>query len=176
MMTGIPEPIERVIRAAMLDVEFYNEAEADPSLNRAAAVVVVLATALGGVGSAFATEVNIAAGAFAGAVTGVIGWLVWSAIALFIGRRLFAGTSDFGEMVRVIGFSYAPLAIGVIPWLGFVGAIWALVAAVIAIREGMDFSTPKAIATMVVGWVAWLTLTLVVQAVLDIEINGGWPL
>ncbi len=174
-MNGIPEPIERVIRAAMLDVEFYNEAEADPSLNRSAAIVVVLATALGGVGAAFATEVNIVAGAFAGAVTGVIGWLVWSAISLFIGSRL-GGTSDYGEMVRVIGFSYAPLAIGVIPWLGFVGAIWALVAAVIAIREGMDFSTPKAIATMAFGWGAWLVLSLVVQAVLDIEISGGWPL
>lgn len=175
MMTAIPEPIERVIRAAMLDVEFYNEAEADTSLNGAAAIVVVLASALGGVGAAFATEVNIIAGAFAGAITGLIGWLVWSAIALFIGSRL-GGTSDFGEMVRVIGFSYAPLAIGVVPWLGFVGAIWALVAAVIAIREGMDFSTSKAIATMAVGWGAWLVLTLVVQAVLDIEINGGWPL
>ena len=77
-------------------------------------------------------------GMLGGALTGVIGWLVWSAMSLVVGRYAFAGTSDYGEMLRVIGFAFAPLAIGIIPWLGFVGALWSLVAAVIAIREGVD--------------------------------------
>lgn len=160
----------------MLDVGFYNQIESDRTATFPALIVVIAATALSGVGSAIATEANIGAGALGGAVTGVVGWFVWSAIALLVGRGVFAGTADLGEMLRVIGFSYAPLMIGVVPWLGFVGAAWALVAAVIAIREGLDFSSPKAIVTMVIGWAAWLLLSVVVHAVIEVEIGGGWPL
>ncbi len=129
----------------MLDVGFYNEVERDTRATLPAGIVVVIATGLGGIGSAIATEANLVLGMLGGALTGVIGWVVWSAIALLVGRGIFGGTADLGEMVRVIGFAYTPLAIGFIPWLGFVGAMWKLVAAVIAIREGLDFSTGKAV-------------------------------
>ena len=159
----------------MLDVGFYNEIEHDRSATLPALIVVVVATGLGGIGSAIAAESNVVVGSIGGAVTGVIGWIVWSAIALQVGRRAFGGTADLGEMLRVIGFAFAPLAIGVIPWLGFIGALWTLVAAVIAIREGLDFSTGNAVVTMAAGWAVWLLLSLAVQAVIDVQIGAGWP-
>ena len=165
-----------VIRAAMLDVEFYDHVEHDRSATLPAFIVVVIATASSGLGAAIATEANIALGTLGGAVTGVIGWLVWSGVSLLVGRHAFSGTADYGEMIRVIGFAYAPLAIGVVPWLGFIGALWSLVAAVIAIREGLDFSTLRAVVTMVAGWVAWLVLSVAVQTVIEIQIGAGWPL
>lgn len=159
----------------MLDVGFYNEVEHDRSATVLALLVVIVATGLSGIGSAIAAESNVVLGSIGGAATGVIGWIVWSAIALQVGRRAFGGTADLGEMLRVIGFAFAPLAIGVIPWLGFVGALWTLVAAVIAIREGLDFSTGNAVVTMVAGWAVWLLLSLAVQAVIDVQIGAGWP-
>jgi hypothetical protein len=55
----------------------------------------------------------------------------------------------------VLGFAQSPRVIGIIPLLGPVGSVWALVASVIAIREGQEFNTPRAIATAIVGWSAW---------------------
>lgn len=168
--------LRNIVRAAMLDVDLYNRAEQDRSLGTQALAVVIVANVLSGIGSAIATDTSILVGGAIGAGTGVVGWLLWSLIAMAVGTRLLGGTSDFGEMRRVIGFAYAPLAIGVIPWLGFVGAVWALVAAVIAIREGMEFSTQRAIATMAVGWVSWLVLSVIVQAILGFSIAPSWPL
>ena len=175
----LPSIIENPVRAALLDVDFYNRAEVDTSLNVQATVVVVVANGLAGVGSAIAAE-STSAGAFGiamalGILTGVVGWLVWSFVANFVGTRVFHGTSDFGQMRRVIGFAYTPLAIGVIPWLGLIGAIWVLLAAVIAIREGMDFSTKRSVATMVTGWGAWMLTTLVINYVLDWNMRSSWP-
>jgi hypothetical protein len=170
-----PPFIRRYVQAALLDVDLYNEVEADATLNRQAAAVVAIATALTGLGSVAAMEVNVFVGIVTGVVTGLMGWLVWSAISLIVGTRLFSGTSDYGEMLRVIGFAYAPLAIGVIPWLGFIGALWSLVAAVIAVREGLDFSTGRAVVTMATGWGLWLLLAVAVQAAIGFELAGDWP-
>lgn len=163
----------------MLDVDFYNRAEVDTSLNLQAGIVVVVANAMAGFGASVATEANgrsdIVLAMVLGSFSGVVGWLLWSFVANFVGTRMFSGTSDFGQMRRVIGFAYAPLAIGVIPWLGFIGAGWVLLAAVVAIREGMDFSTKRSIATMAIGWGAWFLTTLALNVFLDLDMRAGWP-
>jgi hypothetical protein len=175
----IPAIIENAVSASMLDVDLYNRVEDDTSLNTQAAVVVVVANSLAGVGSAIAaeaasaTEIGIAI--LLGALSGIVGWLVWSAVATLVGTRIFHGTSDFGEMRRVIGFAYAPLAVGVVPWLGFIGAAWVLLAAVVAIREGMDFSTKRSIATMITGWGAWMVTTLAINIALGWDVRSSWP-
>jgi hypothetical protein len=175
----LPSIIENTVRAALLDVDFYNRAEGDTSLNTQAAIVVIVANGLAGIGAAIATESTSARDlgvAVALAIaSGVVGWLVWSAVAEFVGTRIFKGTSDFGEMRRVIGFAYAPLAIGIVPWLGFIGAAWVLLAAVVAIREGMDFSTKRSVATMITGWGAWMLVTLGINVLLDWDMRASWP-
>jgi hypothetical protein len=176
---NLPSIVENPVRAAMLDVDFYNRAEVDTSLNGPAAVVVIVASGLAGVGASIAAEatsaLDMSIAVALGVLSGVMGWLVWSLVANLVGTRIFKGSSDFGQMRRVIGFAYAPLAIGVVPWLGFIGAAWVLLAAVIAIREGMDFSTKRSVATMVIGWGAWVLATLVINIVLDWDMRAGWP-
>jgi hypothetical protein len=175
----LPSIIENPVRAAMLDVDFYNRAEADTSLNVQAGIVVIVASGLAGIGATIAVEStstgDIVTAMALGVLSGVVGWLVWAAVATLVGTRIFHGTSDFGEMRRVIGFAYAPLAIGVIPWLGFIGAAWVLLAAVVAIREGMDFSTKRSVATMVIGWGAWVLVSLAINVFLDWDMRSGWP-
>jgi hypothetical protein len=175
----LPSIIENPVRAAMLDVDFYNRAEADTSLNVQAGIVVIVASGLAGIGATIAVEStstgDIVTAMALGVLSGVVGWLVWAAVATLVGTRIFHGTSDFGEMRRVIGFAYAPLAIGIVPWLGFIGAAWVLLAAVVAIREGMDFSTKRSVATMVIGWGAWVLVSLAINVFLDWDMRSGWP-
>ena len=175
----IPSIIENPVRAALLDVDFYNRAEVDTSLNVLAAIVVVVANGLAGIGSAIAIEAtsakDIGIAMALGVLSGVVGWLIWSGVANLVGTKIFHGTSDFGQMRRVIGFAYAPLAIGVVPWLGIIGAIWVLLAAVVAIREGMDFSTKRSVATMAIGWGAWALTAVAINVVLDWNLSASWP-
>lgn len=169
--TSLPK---NVVAAASLDTDFYNRAEVDTHLDLQALTVVVVANGLAGVGSSIATDANILIGVGLGIVSGVVGWLIWSLVAMWVGTRVLKGSSDFGQMRRVIGFAYAPLAIGVIPWLGVIGALWVLVASVIAIREGMNFSTKRSIATMAIGWGAWFGTSLVINGLLGLEMRTGF--
>ena len=78
-----------------------------------------------------------------------------------IGDKVFGGTATWGELLRTIGFAHAPgvlLVFGFVPLLGGFLAIavylWILWAAVIAVRQALDFSTTKAVATGLLGWLA----------------------
>ena len=152
---------DRMIRAAKLDVELYEEVEADQGAMREAMTVVVLSAVAAGIG-------NVANGGLQGIISGTIGalvgWYVWAFLTYFIGTRLLAepGTSaDHGELLRTIGFSSAPGLIrvfGIIPGLApivfTVASGWMLVAMVIAVRQALDYqSTWRALGVCVIGWV-----------------------
>ncbi|MEA3501464.1 MAG: YIP1 family protein [Actinomycetota bacterium] len=183
--------IRNMIRAGALDIEFYNHAERATSLTRQAFVVVVVANGLAAVGSWIGYENTqdmlggdiwnsirgwLGIGRFpmpseggifvmvgVGILLAIVGWVVWAVITSLIGTKVFKGTTDVGEMLRVLGFAQAPRVIGVIPFLGPVAAVWVLVASVVAIREGLDFSTGRAIGTAIGGWLVWIILQQVVS-------------
>jgi len=174
----------RAMRAAMLDVNFYNEAEADTSLNQEALMVVVLVSVAAGIGSFLAGviggSIGVAlVGLIVAVVMGVLGYYIWAYITYFVGTSLFGGTSDPGEMLRVLGYASGPRVLSIlsfIPCVGalvsLVGGIWSLVAGVIGIREAMDFDTIKAIITVIIGWVIVLIITFVVLAVFGVGAAG----
>jgi hypothetical protein len=167
--------IRNVMRVMLLDVDFFRDAATDKSLNVQAALVVVVASGMAGVGSAVAADVQVGASILVGIISGVIGWLLWSGVSFAIGTRVFGGDSDFTEMLRVIGFAFAPLAFGIVPYLGFPAAAWMLLASVIAVREGLDIPTPKALITMAAGWVLWFGTTIAITALLDFRLDAMWP-
>jgi hypothetical protein len=104
------------------------------------------------------TEGGVVVVVVVGVISAVVGWFVWAVTTAFIGTRIFNGTTDVGEMLRVLGFAQAPRVIGVIPFLGPVAAVWVLVASVVAIREGLDLATGRAVGTAIGGWLVWLIL------------------
>ena len=94
-----------------------------------------------------------------------IGWVVWSSTAYWIGTRLFHGTATPGELLRTLGFAQTPDVLGLlsfIPLAGglavFVGGLWALAAGIVAIRQGLDVTTGKAVVTAIVGWLIWMVV------------------
>ena len=166
--------LSRMIRAAKLEVDLYEEVEADTTATSQAITVVILVAIANGIGAAISFFVfgrgigGLFRGLFLGPILSMIGYFIWAFLTYFIGVNVFGGTADYGEMLRTIGFAYTPNILGIfafIPCLGglisFVGAIWALVAGVIAVRQALDFDTAKAIMTCIIGWIVSLILTVV---------------
>lgn len=159
--------IENAIRAARLDVAFYNAVEEDTRLTGQAGLLVAVVSLLSAIGTWFLVDGNLLGLTVSIVVGGLVTWVIWSFVADLVGRKLFGGTSDLGQMLRVIGYAHAPLALGIVPGIGsVVGAIWMLVAAVVAIREGHDFTTGKAVGTVIVGWLLVVVVRAVVFAIL----------
>ena len=147
----------RMKSAALLDVNTYEEVEADRTATRQAAGVVALVALAQGIG-ALGTG---GAGILLGIASAVLGWVVWAGITYLIGDKLFGGTATWGELLRTLGFAQSPgvlYVLGIVPLLGgvirFAVGIWILIAGIIAIRQALDFSTGKAVLTAVLGWLA----------------------
>ncbi len=153
--------LQNMIRAARLDKDFYNTVEHDQTYTPQAGAVVVVAYGLSGIGLWLGPAEGLFRSVIGSLIGGLVGWLVWAFLTNVIGGAL-GGTADFGEMLRVLGFAQAPIAIGVIPFLSFIGLIWMFVAAVIAVREGLDFTIGKAVGTLVLGWLVLVVIQTVI--------------
>lgn len=164
---------ERMIRAAKLDLDLYEEVEADGEATPQALLVVVIVSVATGLGSGLAAAAagrpDLVLGSLVGGVlVALVGWAIWSYVTYWIGTRLFGGTATYGELLRTIGFAYSPGVLRVfifIPWLGglvaLAASLWSLVAGVIAVRQALDFTTGKAIATVIVGWLVMVAITVI---------------
>jgi hypothetical protein len=149
--------VDRMKGAALLDVNTYEEVEADHTATTQAAgvvAIVAVAQAIGGAGAG-------AQGVILGVIGAVVGWLLWAGITYIIGDKFMGGTATWGELLRTLGFAQSPgvlFVLGIIPLLGgliqFAVSIWVLIAGIIAIRQALDFGTGKAILTAVIGWLA----------------------
>ena len=152
---------DRMIRAAKLDVNLYEEVEADKSAMGQAMGVVVLSSVAAGVASFSITGIS---GIVIGTISALIGWYVWAFITYVSGTKLLPEpqtSADHGELLRTIGFSSSPGVIrilGIIPGLyllvSFVASVWMLVAMIIAVRQALDYkSTLRAVGVCLIGWV-----------------------
>ena len=174
--------IDRMIRATKLDVEFYNEAEQDTSLNQEALLIVIIVSLAGGIGSLLggliSREIGIGMALLSAVVTivlGIVSYYIWAYVTLFVGNQFFGGDADAGQMLRTLGYAHTPRLLSLlsfIPCVGFLftlaGAILSLIAAVVAIREALDLDTGKAILTAIIGWVIILVISLIIGMVLGI--------
>jgi hypothetical protein len=76
---------DRVIRAAKLDAQLYEEVEADQEAMGQAMAVVVLSAVAAGIGSLGSGGLL---GIVVGTIAALVGWLVWAFLTYFIGTRL----------------------------------------------------------------------------------------
>ena len=155
--------LNRILGVFKLDVKTFEEIEHDTSLTLPAAIIVLLVSLVSGIGNGLFNGFihQSFMGGFFGSLIGVLlGWLLWSVVTWFVGTRFFKGEADLGQMLRVIGFAYAPMILSIIPCVGgLIGIIWAIAAGFIAIRQGLDLDDMKAFFTVVVGALAYILLT-----------------
>lgn len=157
--------IERIIGVLKLDVATYEEIEHDENALTQAAIIVAVVAFLSAIGSGIGASMG--GGGFflsfiATLVWTFISWFIWAAVTYFIGTTLFDGRASLNEMLRVLGFAQAPLVLGVIPCLGIVGMIWALVTGFVAVRQGLDIDNTKTAITVVIGWAIVFVGTLII--------------
>ena len=162
--------INRIIGVLKLDVNTYEEIEADENATTQAAIVVAVVAIIGGlIGGGISAAMG---GSFLGSflnqlLTAFIGWFVWSAVTYFVGTSLFGGKATMGQMLRVLGFAQAPGILGIIPVCGsFIGWLWTLVCTFIAIRQGLDLDNGKALMTAGVAFVAVIIVGFIIGAIL----------
>ena len=160
--------VERMIGAARLDTNTYEEVEADRGATGQALGVVVLASVASGIGMGQGLR-----GLVIGTVLSLIGWAIWAWLIYFIGTRWLPEpdtNADAGQLLRTVGFATSPgvlRVLGIVPLLGelvfVVTAIWTLIAVVVAVRQALDYrSTGRAVGVCIIGWLVQLAFLVVV--------------
>ena len=174
----MPSIQDRMIRAAKLDAQLYEEVEADQGAMGQATAVVILSAVAAGIG-------NFSQGGIGGilvlSVAALVSWYFWAFLVYMIGTRLLpepATRADLGELLRTLGFASAPgliRVLGIVP--GFtqlvfmVAGLWMLIAMVIAVRQALDYeSTLRAVGVCLIGWIAQAFLLGIVFSMV-----GGAP-
>jgi hypothetical protein len=164
---------ERMIGAARLDAATYEEVEADTTATGQAALVVVISSLCIAIGAQLQAGVG---GVVAVTVLRLVAWWTWALVAWLIGTRLLPGPAteaDLGQLLRTVGFASAPgvaAILGVVPGLqgvvDIVVSLWMLATMVVAVRQALDYdSTARAIAVVVVGFLAYLLIAVVLTTV-----------
>src|SRR3989338_3171897 len=164
---------DRMLRAAKLDPQLYEEVEADTTAMNQAMPTVVLSSVAAGIGSMGMIERPNLLLSTLGAL---IGWYIWAFMTYWIGTKLLPEKdtkAEYSQLLRTIGFSSAPgilRVLGVVPFLTnlvfMVAGIWMLVAMIIAVRQALDYqSTARAVGVCAIGWIiqmlfAWILLAL----------------
>ena len=150
----------------MLDVKTFEEIESDTNANLQAFLVVVGASVAAGVGAGVRLGVT---GLLRETFGALIGWVMWAAVTWVIGSKLLPEPqtrTDMGELLRVIGYAYAPNLFGFFAFIPALGvgvstlvAFWLLAATILAVRQALDYvSTWRAAAVVLIGWLIFVVI------------------
>ena len=160
---------EKLYKAITLNVEFYESVEADKSLTRQAMMTVALVAIVQGfVVAGITAPIALAQGVLGS----IVRWFIWAFFIAFVGTKILPEPeteSNTGELLRTLGFAYAPGLLIVFKFLPIIGifidplvVILQLAAMTVAVRQALDFtSTVRAVGVCIVAFVVMLiTLTL----------------
>ena len=152
----------RFIGALVLDASAFEEIEANRHAAMQSVVVVMLVCVAGGVAALGLGLVGLS-GFAAGTIISLGAWLVWAVVMTTLGTLGMPEpqtNSNLPELLRVLGFASAPgvfIALaamrGVAPVVMMMVMAWTIAAAVIAVRQALDYrSTGRALVVCVASW------------------------
>jgi hypothetical protein len=150
----------RVLGSARLDIQSYEEVEADKRANWQALAVVIASS----IAAALGTGIRDVGSTLSLLLVAIVSWIIWVLLTLLIGTQLLPGRetqADFGQVLRTTGFSASPGILrifGLLPGIGryiFIAVtIWMLFSFVVAVRQALDYeSTGRALAVCLLGWI-----------------------
>ena len=120
---------DRMLGAAKLDVDTYEEVEHDQTATGQAMGVVIISSLAAGIGSVGGG----ASGLIAGTIGALVGWFIWAALTFLIGTKVLPEPqtkADLGELLRTIGFSASPGVLRIFGMIPLLGGLIALAASV----------------------------------------------
>lgn len=176
--------LERMVRAAKLDANLYEEVEADTEAITQSLMVVLLISVIYGILSL------ASGGGFMGLVFGsllsVILWFIWVYVVFAVGTRVFPESqtrSDIGEVMRTTGFAGSPRILAIFglvlnpslsAFLSLILTVWTFAAMVVAVRQAMDYEsenrflrftnngTERALLVCAVSWIILIVVFMVI--------------
>ena len=109
-------------RLIRLDLTVFDEVRSDPAATPGAIVVVFLASVLAGIGSwlwAVQTDGVSADEVFVkslviGSILQTLVWFIWVYLVFQVLARAYGARTDFYELIRSMGFAFAPVAMSVL--------------------------------------------------------------
>jgi hypothetical protein len=158
--------LDRIMRAARLDKRLYTEVFFDSAATGDAVLLVTgiyaaiyLALVIG------SNLVGFSVVAFIGIMlSGLIGWLIVSGGLWLAGTKIFDGSSRGSTVIRLTGFSHAPLTLLVAaPFVGSIltdvvvaaALIWFVAAIASAAQVLFDFDTRKSLGSALLAVALW---------------------
>jgi hypothetical protein len=168
--------MRRLMGVLMLEASAYEEIEAHRTAGMQSVLVVLAVTAAGGIAGMGLGVIGVP-GFVTGAVIALGGWLVWVSLIATLGTTTFAEPqtkSDARELLRTLGFAAAPGVFLVFaamraaaPFVFVLVSLWMIAAAVIAVRQALDFrSVTRAIAVCGLSWALSLGLVVLIAGML----------
>lgn len=165
---------DRMIRAAKLDVNLYEEVESDTDATLQAMGIVALSSIAAGIGTFDEGGVS---GILIGTAGALIGWIIWAALTYIIGTKILPEPqtkATLTELMRTIGFSSSPgliRVLGIIPGVTgivmFAASVWMLIAMVVAVRQALDYrSTLRAVGVCVIGWLIQMAVLVLLISII----------
>jgi hypothetical protein len=167
--------VARVRRLAMLDTTVFDEVRMDRAATVPAIVVAVGSILLFGIGgwlwwifngydsSGLPSSGDIfVKSTIIGTILGVLFWAAWVGITYVLLSQVFRARVDLNDLIRVMGFAAAPLALGLllfVPVLELAIGVTALALAfgttVIAVQSATDAPAGKVLAATAGGFLLW---------------------
>jgi hypothetical protein len=169
--------LNRMMRAARMDSSLYEEMETDEDAAGHAVMIALLAGVATGIGTGLAGLIGGAGllwllwGLLSGFFASIVGWFAWVLLTYLSGTTFLRGPekTSMAELTRTLGFANSPgvlrllLFIPMIGWIVIIlTGIWTLASGVIAVRQTLDYTSGKAAATCILGWLVYMAILCLV--------------
>jgi hypothetical protein len=159
----------RLPRVLKLEGPVHGEIAADTKATTQAIVVTAVAALIASLTSADGDFITRLIGAI---ILAPIGLFIWSGIAFLLGK-MFGGTADYISLVRPIGYSAAPYALGIVPVIGqLVGVVYSALIQVKIHQEVNGLAQGAAIAVVVIPLAVLIGLSFIL-ALLGLALLAG---
>ena len=169
--------INRIIGVLTLNVNTYEEIEADKNATIQAFSIVVLSSIVTAI--ILKPETGFSLTNFIStSIIGIFLWALWALVTMFIGTKLLPTqetSSNWGELARTTGYAQAPKLFSIfaiIPILTtivlLIVGIWNLITMIIAIRQALDYtSTWRAVFVVLIGFIPYAIIASIVISLLQ---------
>lgn len=158
----------RIMGIVTLKAPTYKEVAEDPKATGEATTIVIATVVIVGILNWLISSAQGVSGGklltnvLGGVLGTIIGWVVVSWVLAWVATTFFQGKTNFGEMLRVMGYISIFDIIGVIPIIGWlIAGILRLIAYIIGIREAAEVTTTQAIGIAIIAVVVWLAVFFV---------------
>ena len=164
--------LSRMLGAARLSVDTFENVERDSSATIQALIVVIIVALASGIGELLSGEADILRALVFGLIRGIISWAIWALIAMFVGTKILKTEqteADWGQLARGTGFAQTPGILTVLVFvpavgttIGVIALFWQLAAMVVAVRQTLDYtSTLRAFFVILIAFIPVLIINAI---------------